>query len=173
MIQQIPNFAIITEGLPKCKAGEIDICVKYVFNQSGVLDIVGWVQGKGHISSALQVTDSAYEKHRIGAVVAPPALSRLAPEVNVASTIPPAFFVTPSDVPKDSEDRRIDEERLKQYTKLKDQKRKEKKEAKEKQKREKEERERELSISSRLHAHRASEASLERRLYVFFMDFFF
>eukprot|EP01061_Rhynchopus_euleeides_P019270 TRINITY_DN3168_c2_g1_i1.p1 TRINITY_DN3168_c2_g1~~TRINITY_DN3168_c2_g1_i1.p1 ORF type:complete len:814 (+),score=308.22 TRINITY_DN3168_c2_g1_i1:142-2583(+) len=157
------------EGLPTSKAGEIDICVKYVFNQSGVLEVVGWVQGQGHISSALQVTDSAYERHRIGGIVAKPSLSRLVTEPNSAAQLQlgGGFFVPPGDVPKDREDRRIDEERLKEYTMLKDQKRKEKKEAKEKQKREREERERQMSISARgSHSHRGSQASVERRLYV-------
>ncbi|KAJ9462009.1 hypothetical protein DIPPA_24135 [Diplonema papillatum] len=56
-----------------------------------------------------------------------------------------SFFSASSDVPRDSEDRRIDEERQREYARLKEQKRKERKEAKDREKKEKEKEEQRLS----------------------------
>eukprot|EP00754_Rhynchopus_humris_P048274 Rhum_TRINITY_DN7662_c0_g2::Rhum_TRINITY_DN7662_c0_g2_i1::g.23706::m.23706/K03283/HSPA1s; heat shock 70kDa protein 1/2/6/8 len=155
----------LIENIPPKPAGEVDVCVKYTFYQSGLFEAVGWVQGMGHITTSVLVTNDAYERLDVpaptgdgGGVAGSPTQRTLARKTSLGKLNPRGhrasgeqaggaassevqsialgadFFVASAEVPKDAEDRRIDEARAREHNKMREEKRREKREAKERDK---------------------------------------
>eukprot|EP01064_Diplonema_japonicum_P014084 TRINITY_DN2160_c0_g1_i4.p1 TRINITY_DN2160_c0_g1~~TRINITY_DN2160_c0_g1_i4.p1 ORF type:complete len:736 (+),score=120.14 TRINITY_DN2160_c0_g1_i4:441-2648(+) len=127
------NFYLGTckiDNIPPKPMGEVDICVKYAFDQMGILEIVAWIQGMGHITTSTSVTDSTYEANNIrkdNKDVATIQAAEAQP-INLSAN----FFIPPNEVPRDADDRRRDEERHKEYNRQREMKKRDKKEAREK-----------------------------------------
>eukprot|EP01059_Diplonema_ambulator_P019381 TRINITY_DN3257_c0_g2_i1.p1 TRINITY_DN3257_c0_g2~~TRINITY_DN3257_c0_g2_i1.p1 ORF type:complete len:725 (+),score=174.87 TRINITY_DN3257_c0_g2_i1:58-2232(+) len=131
------NFYLGTcriDGIPPKPVGEVDICVKYAFDQMGILDIVAWIQGMGHITTSISVTDSTYDSNKTREANAATGIVAETQSIAVGTS----FFVPPNEVPRDADDKRRDDERHREYNRQREQKRKEKKEARDRENKEKE-----------------------------------
>eukprot|EP01060_Flectonema_neradi_P035674 TRINITY_DN6631_c0_g1_i1.p1 TRINITY_DN6631_c0_g1~~TRINITY_DN6631_c0_g1_i1.p1 ORF type:complete len:751 (+),score=142.22 TRINITY_DN6631_c0_g1_i1:45-2255(+) len=121
----------VLEGLPPRPAGDIDICVKFLYDQLGYLEVHAWVHGEGHINTMLRMTDNAYEA--IDKKVAFPADSLVGKEP-LSVHIGNDFFVSSMEVPKDLEDLKMESDRQRAADQHRNQKKKEKREARDREK---------------------------------------
>eukprot|EP01065_Artemidia_motanka_P007034 TRINITY_DN13456_c0_g1_i3.p1 TRINITY_DN13456_c0_g1~~TRINITY_DN13456_c0_g1_i3.p1 ORF type:complete len:669 (+),score=154.96 TRINITY_DN13456_c0_g1_i3:70-2076(+) len=112
------NFYLGTcriEGLPPDRQrGTVDICVSFSFDQMGILSIVAWVQGMGHLQTRMEVTDAVYSEQTAERYV--PNFSSDGQAVAAQGGVPdgagqPMAGLFMDDVPRDEEDRLLDQTR--------------------------------------------------------------